>query len=305
MLARAHVADRAGLLAVAGQAGGRQRVERHALGRRRRGRVWLTPARRYIPWSVRTWRSSPEWELAMIAISAGSSSNASIPPASSRATSAERLDARAEGDDPIRVAEQADDPAGRVDLDDVAPMDALLDAVADLPDEDRGSARGGWARRPRPAVGAGRGAAARVAGTLGSVLRSRLAEGEDTAPGGRGYGGPDCYDAGTRRVRPGGARRPRGRPSRPRRPCTSRPIRRCSTSSRSCATSTTEPKKFREVVRELSWLLGYEALADARVRPLDDRDAARGDGRRTSWPTGSGSCRSCAPASAWSTRCSS
>jgi len=32
--------------------------------------------------------------------------------------------------------------------------------------------------------------------------------------------------------------------------------------------SSTEPKKFREVVRELSWLLGYEALADARVRPL-------------------------------------
>ena len=31
----------------------------------------------------------------------------------------------------------------------------------------------------------------------------------------------------------------------------------------------TEPKKFREVVRELSWLLGYEALADARVRELD------------------------------------
>ncbi len=29
----------------------------------------------------------------------------------------------------------------------------------------------------------------------------------------------------------------------------------------------TEPKKFREVVRELSWLLGYEALDDARVRP--------------------------------------
>jgi uracil phosphoribosyltransferase len=28
----------------------------------------------------------------------------------------------------------------------------------------------------------------------------------------------------------------------------------------------TEPKKFREIVRELSWLLGYEALADAPVR---------------------------------------
>jgi uracil phosphoribosyltransferase len=33
----------------------------------------------------------------------------------------------------------------------------------------------------------------------------------------------------------------------------------------------TEPKKFREVVRELSWLLGYEALADARVRPITVR----------------------------------
>ena len=30
----------------------------------------------------------------------------------------------------------------------------------------------------------------------------------------------------------------------------------------------TEPKKFREVVRELSWLLGYEALRDAKTRPL-------------------------------------
>jgi uracil phosphoribosyltransferase len=33
----------------------------------------------------------------------------------------------------------------------------------------------------------------------------------------------------------------------------------------------TEPKKFREVVRELSWLLGYEALSDARTRPLEIR----------------------------------
>jgi uracil phosphoribosyltransferase len=28
---------------------------------------------------------------------------------------------------------------------------------------------------------------------------------------------------------------------------------------------TTEPKKFRELVREISWLVGYEALADARL----------------------------------------
>ena len=30
----------------------------------------------------------------------------------------------------------------------------------------------------------------------------------------------------------------------------------------------TEPKKFRELVREISWLVGYEALADARVAPI-------------------------------------
>ena len=33
--------------------------------------------------------------------------------------------------------------------------------------------------------------------------------------------------------------------------------------------TSTEPKKFREIVRELSWLLGHEALADARVRPIE------------------------------------
>src|SRR5688500_20370733 len=30
---------------------------------------------------------------------------------------------------------------------------------------------------------------------------------------------------------------------------------------------TTEPKKFRELVRELTWLLGYEAMADLATRP--------------------------------------
>jgi uracil phosphoribosyltransferase len=30
----------------------------------------------------------------------------------------------------------------------------------------------------------------------------------------------------------------------------------------------TEPKKFRELVREISWLIGYEALADAQLRGL-------------------------------------
>ena len=31
---------------------------------------------------------------------------------------------------------------------------------------------------------------------------------------------------------------------------------------------TTEPKKFRELVREISWLVGYEALADAKLAPV-------------------------------------
>ncbi len=34
---------------------------------------------------------------------------------------------------------------------------------------------------------------------------------------------------------------------------------------------TTEHKKFRELVREISWLVGYEALADARLTPIPVR----------------------------------
>jgi uracil phosphoribosyltransferase len=43
----------------------------------------------------------------------------------------------------------------------------------------------------------------------------------------------------------------------------------------------TEPKKFRELVREISWLLGYEALMDARVEsrqvrtPLEEIEGAK------------------------------
>jgi uracil phosphoribosyltransferase len=56
----------------------------------------------------------------------------------------------------------------------------------------------------------------------------------------------------------------------------------------------TEPKKFREVVRELSWLLGYEALADARVRPLTIRTPIE-EIEAPSSASGSGWCRSCGP----------
>ena len=49
----------------------------------------------------------------------------------------------------------------------------------------------------------------------------------------------------------------------------------------------TEPKKFREVVRELSWLLGYEALAGREHPPPRHHDADGADGRRASSASGS------------------
>jgi uracil phosphoribosyltransferase len=44
---------------------------------------------------------------------------------------------------------------------------------------------------------------------------------------------------------------------------------------------TTEPKKFRELVRELSWLLGHEAMADLSTEPYElDTPLERIVGRR-------------------------
>ena len=66
----------------------------------------------------------------------------------------------------------------------------------------------------------------------------------------------------------------------------------------------TEPKKFREVVRELSWLLGYEALADVSVKPREivtpmEPMTAAELGERV------GFVPILRPVSGWSTRCSS
>ena len=68
---------------------------------------------------------------------------------------------------------------------------------------------------------------------------------------------------------------------------------------------TTEPKKFRELVRELSWLLGYEAMADLTTQritvetPLEPMAGAESSNRR------SGLSRCCAPAWGWWMPCSS
>ena len=61
--------------------------------------------------------------------------------------------------------------------------------------------------------------------------------------------------------------------------CTSRATPPCSTSC-AAAHGRPEPKKFRELVREITWLVGYEALADARLdagpvkTPIEETDGA-------------------------------
>jgi len=50
---------------------------------------------------------------------------------------AERLDGRAQGDDSVRVTQRADESTTRIRFHDVAAVEALLDPIADLPDEHR------------------------------------------------------------------------------------------------------------------------------------------------------------------------
>ena len=42
----------------------------------------------------------------------------------------------------------------------------------------------------------------------------------------------------------------------------------------------TDPKRFRELVREIAALLAYEATADLAISPASGRDAARDGDRR-------------------------
>ena len=120
-----------------------------------------------------------------MASSAGSRSKASIPPASMSAISAERLDRGAQRDDPVRVAQDPDEPAGGVGFDDVAAVDALLDAVAQEPHQDRGTVRVlPFLRAPFRGVRVDR--AARSVATAGTVCVRGLQVRARTL-GGRGY----------------------------------------------------------------------------------------------------------------------
>jgi len=141
----------------------------------------------------------------------------------------------------LGVAERPDHPAGHVDLDDVASMDALLDPVAQLANEDgrRGS--------PRPRGARSRPLAIRWCGG------GRHEEHDLRGRSGRRLG--EYVDA---RMRRGMTLHVSNHPA-------------VQHKLRILRDESTEPKKFREIVRELSWLLGYEALADARLRPHEVR----------------------------------
>ena len=97
---------------------------------------------------------------------------------------AERLDRRAQRDEPVGIAELADEPAGGVGLDDVAAVDALLDAVADLADEDRRRPSRGRGPADRWGEGSPRCGAVKVKESRARLWRAGHVdglEGEDTA----------------------------------------------------------------------------------------------------------------------------
>ena len=136
MLPGAHVADRTGLLAVAGQPCRGQEVERGAVGPA--GEQRLADARAAIQALERPdvevlarVRAGHDRELGRLEVEGGD------PAGLDERQQPERLDRRPERDDPVGVAQLADDPARRVGLHDVAAMDALLDAAAHLAGEDR------------------------------------------------------------------------------------------------------------------------------------------------------------------------
>ncbi len=150
MLAGAHVADGAGLLPVTGEAGRRQRVERHALAAAgQEGLADAGPTERAL--------DRPDVEI-LAAVGAGHDRElGGLQVEGLDATGLdqrhdpERLHGRAQRHDALGVAELADEPAVDVGLDDVAAVDALLDAVAQLAHEDRRLGTGA-PLRARPAV---------------------------------------------------------------------------------------------------------------------------------------------------------
>ncbi len=208
VLPRAHVPDRRWALSVASEPGGRQRIERHALGAAGEERLGDpgTPIDRLHGPDVEVLarvRRGHDRDLRRRQVERLDAARLE------EGDEAERLDRRAQGDDPVGVAEDADDPSGAVDLDDVTAMLALGDPAADLADEDRrggprrrlrrrpcGRPGGGAGRRPASAGGPARGPASaardrpivgRSGASRGAGRRSMRAPPEDSAPATAGW----------------------------------------------------------------------------------------------------------------------
>jgi hypothetical protein len=135
VLAGAHVADGAGPLAVPREPGGGQLVKRHVLGAA--GEQGLgdlgAPEERLERPDVDVLArvgAGEDRDLRRLEVERGD------PAGLEQGDRPERLDAAPERDEAIRIAQLADHTAGRVHLDDVASVDALLDPVADLANED-------------------------------------------------------------------------------------------------------------------------------------------------------------------------
>ena len=147
MLARAHVANRAWLLAVAGQARGGQLVEGHPFGAGRDQRLCCAgPAVHaldrpdvevFAGVGARHDRDLGRFQIEHVHAAR-----------LDQGDDAERLDAAPEGDQAVGIAEPAEEPSVDVDLDDVAAVDALFDAVSNLADEDRRDNSGAGSRPP-------------------------------------------------------------------------------------------------------------------------------------------------------------
>ena len=259
--------------------------------------AWLTPARRKMPWSVRTWRSSPECELARIAISAGWRSNAADAARLDERERAERLDRRTEGDHPVRIAEDADELAAGVGLDDVAAVDALLDPVAELADEDRASRRCGG---PPCGPWVDEDAAPRVRSRLG---RSPWMVGHSGPRGYRGGGaGASVRCVVTPRHSPPRRRRSaRARPNAPRLAASGGPAQAGDPARRGHRAEEVPRGRARAVLAARA----TRRSPTSSVKPIEIRTPIEPMTASRAGRADRASCRSCGPASAWSTRCSS
>ena len=186
----------------------------------------------------------------------------------------ERLDRRAQVDDPVRVADEVEHPPRGVDLDDVPAVDGLDDAVAHLAHEDR---RHGPLRRARGPALPGGGARRRDASGVGSTAMAPRIARRRAARCSRRRRAPALGS----RPHPAARRPPphqRGTPWRPGPTSTSRSTPRCATSSRILRDERPSP---RSSARSCASCRGCWAT---RRSPTRGRSRSRSRRRSRRWP---------------------